>query len=169
MLPRRLRAAGAIRRDTSPRCTAEIARLYLLTRVPQGLLDHTAEWRAVDVTAPDAPIVHGRCAHACTLTLSALLSPIAFDLVRCAYAELEAFQPTEMSGEMLRRCSLLAAEEKPTKAPARKSAIKSANRSPGRAERPSKSPTRASKSPRGKSPPSRTAKSPRRASGVSVT
>lgn len=66
-------------------CGFATGECYVVVFEPHGLLDHTAEWHVVDVTAPATKLVHGKV----------------------AYAELEAFQPAEMSLEMLERCSVL--------------------------------------------------------------
>ena len=55
---------------------------------PMGLLDHTAEWHVVDATEPATKLIHGEV----------------------TYAELEKFQPAEMTLEMLEQCSVLDAK-----------------------------------------------------------
>jgi len=58
---------------------------YIAVFEPHGLLNHTSEWHVVDITDPSVKIIHGRA----------------------PYAELEAFQPTGMTPEMLEQWSVL--------------------------------------------------------------
>jgi len=78
-------ARGAYFEALSSICGFKENECFLATFEPQGLLDHTAEWHVVDVTKPDAKLIHGKA----------------------AYAQLEAFQPAQMSLAMLDKCSVL--------------------------------------------------------------
>ena len=60
----------------------------------------------MDVTEPDTYLVHGKT----------------------SYAELEAFQPAEMTRAMLERCSVLAGEEKRAAEAALKAPIETASK-----------------------------------------
>ena len=83
-------ARGAYFEALSTTCGFAPNECYYAVFEPQGLLDHTAEWHVVDVTNPSRKIIHGKV----------------------PYAELEKFQPSEMSLEMLERCSILGDKKK---------------------------------------------------------
>ena len=78
-------ARGAYFEALTTTCGLVAGDCFLVVFEPIGLLDHTAEWHVVDVTRPEVKVIHGKV----------------------AVAELEKFQPSEMSLEMLERCSVL--------------------------------------------------------------
>lgn len=69
----------------SSTCGFVLGECYVVVFEPCGLLDHTAEWHVVDVCEPTKKLIHGKA----------------------PYADLEGFQPAEMTREMLERCSVL--------------------------------------------------------------